>query len=66
MTPNSIPMALTFDDVLLVPGSSSVLPSEVTLTTRLTAAIELRSPLLSAVAPGGAASCCKRTVEEQA
>ncbi len=48
MTPNSIPMALTFDDVLLVPGSSSVLPSEVTLTTRLTAAIELRSPLLSA------------------
>lgn len=45
---NSIPMALTFDDVLLVPGPSSVLPSEVSLKTRLTDEIELKAPLISA------------------
>lgn len=48
MTPNQIPMALTFDDVLLVPGPSSILPSEVELATRLTRSLELRAPLLSA------------------
>ncbi|MDO5675129.1 MAG: IMP dehydrogenase [bacterium] len=48
MTPNQIPMALTFDDVLLVPGPSSILPSQVELGTRLTQALELRAPLLSA------------------
>ncbi len=48
MTPSQIPMALTFDDVLLVPGPSSILPSEVELGTRLTQALELRAPLLSA------------------
>ena len=48
MISDHIPMALTFDDVLLVPGPSSVLPSGVSLTTRLTRAIELRAPLLSA------------------
>ncbi|NLZ18377.1 MAG: IMP dehydrogenase [Desulfobulbaceae bacterium] len=48
MTPNQIPMALTFDDVLLVPGASAILPSQVDLTTRLTQSIELRAPLLSA------------------
>ena len=41
-------MALTFDDVLLVPGASSILPSEVELTTQLTPSLELRAPLLSA------------------
>ena len=41
-------MALTFDDVLLVPGASAILPSQVDLTTRLTQSIELRAPLLSA------------------
>lgn len=41
-------MALTFDDVLLVPGPSSILPSEVELGTRLTQVLELRAPLLSA------------------
>ena len=40
--------ALTFDDVLLVPGKSSVMPSEVCLNTTLTAAIDLPIPLLSA------------------
>jgi len=43
-----IPLALTFDDVLLVPAASSVLPNEVDLSTRLTRGIELRIPLISA------------------
>jgi len=40
--------ALTFDDVLLVPQYSEVLPREVCLKTRLSAAIELNIPILSA------------------
>jgi IMP dehydrogenase len=40
--------ALTFDDVLLVPAYSQVLPREVSLETQLTAAIRLNIPLLSA------------------
>jgi IMP dehydrogenase len=40
--------AYTFDDVLLLPGASSVLPNEVSLKTRLTRTIELGIPLLSA------------------
>ena len=40
--------ALTFDDVLLVPGYSEVLPKDVSLKTRLTRRIELNIPLLSA------------------
>src|SRR3954463_15854526 len=40
--------ALTFDDVLLLPGYSEVLPSQVTLETQLTKRIKLRIPLLSA------------------
>jgi IMP dehydrogenase len=40
--------ALTFDDVLLQPGSSEVLPREVDLSTRLTAEISLNIPILSA------------------
>ena len=40
--------ALTFDDVLLVPGYSEVLPNQVSLKTRLTREIELNMPLLSA------------------
>ncbi|APG27291.1 IMP dehydrogenase [Syntrophotalea acetylenivorans] len=39
---------LTFDDVLLVPAHSTVLPKEVDLTTQLTAKIQLNVPLLSA------------------
>jgi len=38
----------TFDDVLLVPGESDVLPSGVDLRTRLTRRIELNIPLVSA------------------
>jgi IMP dehydrogenase len=40
--------ALTFDDVLLVPAHSSVLPRDVELKTHLTRAIPLNIPLLSA------------------
>jgi len=40
--------ALTFDDVLLVPAHSTVLPRDVSLTTRLTKSITLNIPLLSA------------------
>ncbi|MCS6911804.1 MAG: IMP dehydrogenase [Myxococcales bacterium] len=40
--------ALTFDDVMLVPADSDVLPREVDLTTQLTPRITLRMPLLSA------------------
>ena len=40
--------ALTFDDVLLVPAHSTVLPRQVDLTTRLTRKIALNIPLLSA------------------
>ena len=43
-----IQKALTFDDVLLVPAHSNVLPREVSLTTRLTRSIQLHIPLLSA------------------
>ena len=40
--------ALTFDDVLLVPAHSLVLPRDVSLKTRLTRSITLNIPLLSA------------------
>jgi IMP dehydrogenase len=40
--------ALTFDDVLLVPGSSQVLPSEVDLRVELAPGIHLHIPILSA------------------
>lgn len=40
--------ALTFDDILLVPRHSTVLPAQVDVTTRLTKNIKLNVPLLSA------------------
>ncbi|MFI0456142.1 MAG: IMP dehydrogenase, partial [Candidatus Thiodiazotropha endolucinida] len=40
--------ALTFDDVLLVPAHSQVLPKDVDLRTKLTRGIELSIPLVSA------------------
>lgn len=40
--------ALTFDDVLLAPGYSDVLPREVELRSRLTRELELQIPLVSA------------------
>ncbi len=38
---------MTFDDVLLEPGYSEIVPAEVSVVTRLTKAIELNIPLLS-------------------
>jgi IMP dehydrogenase len=43
-----IQKALTFDDVLLVPAQSDILPRDVTLQTRLTKKISLNIPVLSA------------------
>jgi IMP dehydrogenase len=40
--------ALTFDDVLLVPAHSTVLPKDVTLSTKLTRGITLNIPIVSA------------------
>ena len=48
MQDSDIPVGLTFDDVLLVPAHSQVLPKEVDLSTQLTASIKLNIPLLSA------------------
>ena len=44
----SIREALTFDDVLLVPAASEVLPGQVDTRTRLTKTVELGIPLISA------------------
>jgi IMP dehydrogenase len=41
------PLGLTYDDVLLLPGETDVIPSEVDTTTRLTREISLRVPLVS-------------------
>ena len=49
MKDKNISEALTFDDVLLVPAHSNILPRDVSLQTRLTANIQLNIPLLSAI-----------------
>jgi len=43
----TIPLALTFDDVLLVPAHSRILPRDTDVSTRLTDQIELKIPLVS-------------------
>jgi IMP dehydrogenase len=48
MNPMQAEMALTFDDVLILPGASSVLPSQTSLKTRLCRGITLNIPVLSA------------------
>ncbi|MGZ5925171.1 MAG: IMP dehydrogenase, partial [Rhizomicrobium sp.] len=48
MTNQTIREALTFDDVLLVPGASEVLPAQVDTRTKLTRTVELGIPLVSA------------------
>lgn len=50
MTPESVSadLALTFDDVLLLPGYSSVLPAEVDVRARLTRTLSLNIPILAA------------------
>jgi IMP dehydrogenase len=47
MSQDAIPYVYTFDDLLLLPGASKVLPSEADLSTRLTRRIPLNIPLLS-------------------
>lgn len=48
MTHETIPFAYTFDDLLLLPGASAVLPGEVDLSTRLTQRIQVSIPIVSA------------------
>ncbi len=48
MLPDHIPTALTYDDVLLVPAYSDVLPAQVSLRTRLSRRVTLDAPLLAA------------------
>jgi IMP dehydrogenase len=48
MIENGIPEGLTFDDVLLLPARSEVLPAEVDTRTRLTRKITLNIPIVSA------------------
>lgn len=48
MPEDNLKMGLTFDDVLLVPAYSQVLPRDVDVSTRLTNAIRLNIPILSA------------------
>src|SRR5215469_14347817 len=47
MLAKTLPEALTFDDVLLVPAYSEVVPTQVSTQTRLTRDIALNTPLLS-------------------
>ncbi len=47
MLPDNIETALTFDDLLLVPAASEVLPGDVSLATQLTSTIRLNTPLVS-------------------
>ncbi len=42
------PLALTFDDVLLLPGHSTILPRDANVSTRLTQNLTLNVPILSA------------------
>ena len=48
MLPEKIDVSLTFDDVLLIPAESAVLPRDVEVSTFLTKAIRLNMPLISA------------------
>jgi IMP dehydrogenase len=48
MIQTPVPEALTFDDVLLVPAYSDVVPAQVSTQTMLTRSISLNTPLLSA------------------
>ncbi|HTY20071.1 MAG TPA: IMP dehydrogenase [Geobacteraceae bacterium] len=81
MLDENIPEGLTFDDVMLVPASSEVMPRDVDLTTRLSRDIALNIPLVSAamdtVTEARTAICMARegglgfihknlTIEEQA
>jgi len=48
MKESEIPLGLTFDDVLLLPAKSDIVPAEVDVTTYLTQNIKLNIPIVSA------------------
>ena len=48
MKESDIPLGLTFDDVLLRPAASEILPRDVDVTTYITKSIKLHIPLVSA------------------
>lgn len=48
MLDDELPLGLTFDDVLLLPAKSNVLPKDVDLSTKLTRNINLNVPIISA------------------
>ncbi|MCX5717854.1 MAG: IMP dehydrogenase [Nitrospirae bacterium] len=48
MIEQKIPVGLTFDDVLLIPAKSDILPSDADISTSLTKKIKINIPLLSA------------------
>ena len=48
MTDDVLQTGLTFDDVLLLPAKSEVLPKEVNISTRLTKNITINIPIISA------------------
>ena len=81
MLADDLPEALTFDDVLLVPGPSDVLPRDCDVSTKLTERISLQMPIVSSamdtVTEAATAICMARegglgvihknlTIEEQA
>ena len=48
MTDKFVKEGLTFDDVLLIPAESDVLPSDVDISTQLTKTIKLNTPVITA------------------
>ena len=48
MSDHAIPLGLSFDDVLLVPARSGVLPGDAEVSTSLTGRIPLNIPIVSA------------------
>jgi IMP dehydrogenase len=48
MAADALPMGLTFDDVLLIPSYSDILPKDIDISTQLTQSIKLNIPLVSA------------------
>ncbi|PKN48854.1 MAG: IMP dehydrogenase, partial [Deltaproteobacteria bacterium HGW-Deltaproteobacteria-20] len=65
MIDSPIREALTFDDVLLVPAYSEVLPTEVDVRTRLTQRISLNLPIMSAAMDSVTEARCAITMARE-